>query len=527
MIVDDEDHIRNLLVKSIRETFPEAEVSAVAGNGREALELALLQPPDIVITDISMPFMNGLELISELQKHGINSKNAVISGYDEFDYARQAISLGVKDYLLKPFLPRELRDVIQKMMQELDSQRLLQQNMKMLHEQAKSHAGLAREKAVKDLLRGDERAVDGAGLNGNLFAAGIIRLPDSIWDFSSQKGIEDFLQLIGEGYFPSGISTYAVSFDGIQLVMVWGGNMDKTEIFTGKIRLGVEKIQASLQKYYKIELLCAIGRPCRSLKELAGSYQEAMAVWRGTLDQDNPVLLYGTEDKEQPEVNAGSRIRDLKNQIRLLLRTGSQEDVLRQLQQLMKCYASLANKKNDYISVSVRELVYGIQSDMENAGYEWEDKAYISDLQNRLDYISLYEMKILLEVYIKKCCTIIQEHSEETKASTAVLQIRLLIDGNIKDPDLSLEWIADQVHFSVSYVRQIFKQQTGQNFGEYLIRKRMELAGMLLQKTSLRIQEIAAECGYDNQRYFASSFKKYYECTPTEFKQAVEQERLY
>ena len=82
-------------------------------------------------------------------------------------------------------------------------------------------------------------------------------------------------------------------------------------------------------------------------------------------------------------------------------------------------------------------------------------------------------------------------------------------------------------HFSGSYVRQLFKENTGENFNEYLIRKRMEKAGLLLQNTSMKIQDISQQCGYENQRYFASSFKKFYGCTPTEFKSIVTKEHLY
>lgn len=126
LIVDDEDNVRSLLVKSVRNSELEVE-TAEAGDGKEALSLAALWRPDILITDIAMPFMNGLELIKEMQKAGISSKNVVISGYDEFDYARQAISLGVKDYLLKPFLPKEFVEVLGKMVKELDSQKALLQ----------------------------------------------------------------------------------------------------------------------------------------------------------------------------------------------------------------------------------------------------------------------------------------------------------------------------------------------------------------------------------------------------------------
>ena len=122
---------------------------------------------------------------------------------------------------------------------------------------------------------------------------------------------------------------------------------------------------------------------------------------------------------------------------------------------------------------------------------------------------------------------LVEGQSEESKAETLVKQIKLLIEDNLSNEDVGLEWVAEQLHFSTSYIRQTFKQQEGENLGEYLIRRRMERAGKLLQNTSLMIQEVAMECGYSDQRYFASSFKKFYRCTPTQFKMAVEKEHLY
>ncbi|HBC99748.1 MAG TPA: hypothetical protein DC053_11020 [Lachnoclostridium sp.] len=177
LIVDDEDYVRDLLVRNIQNSGLEVDVVAVAGDGEEGLRGALQNKPDIVITDIAMPFMNGLELIRRLQEAGLYSKNVVISGYDEFDYAKQAISLGVKDYLLKPFLPREMIDVLAKVIQELDSQKVLLQNMSLLKEQAVSRAGLAREKALKALLMGKECGEEPDFiLEGRFYAAGVIRI---------------------------------------------------------------------------------------------------------------------------------------------------------------------------------------------------------------------------------------------------------------------------------------------------------------------------------------------------------------
>lgn len=194
IVADDEGYVRDLLVKNLTKISPDLEVVAVASNGREALQKALVMKPDIVITDIAMPFMDGLEFITCLQEAGIQSKTIIISGYDEFNYARRAISLGVKDYLLKPFLPKDLEQVLAKAVQELDSQRSLMQNLSLLKEQAGTRAVFAREKGLKDLLEGrlvpniQELKEIGVDLSGAWFLAGVIRLSGSFWDFGSQKG---------------------------------------------------------------------------------------------------------------------------------------------------------------------------------------------------------------------------------------------------------------------------------------------------------------------------------------------------
>lgn len=541
LIADDEECVRDLLVKNIRESTVEVEIVAVAGDGREALEEAKRLRPEIVVTDISMPFLNGLELIKDMQKEGISAKNVIISGYDEFDYAKQAISLGVTDYLLKPFLPRELLDVLKKIVEELDNQRILHQNMSFLKQQAETHAGFAREHLLKQILTEKELPNEvfekaqemGLSIHARMYLAGIFRIQDNGWNFSTQEKVEEFLMLIEEGYFVSGIRIYAVSLDKAQLSVLWCGDMEDERKFRQFVQMGLERIAASMKKYYHIQIFCGLGNVYQDISKVRDSYQEAVAVWRQILDmhKEKPILFYEdmkkTEEKEKENIKASEQVRDWKNKIRLSVKAGHQEEALSMLSGLMKCYTSIANHKPEYISVSVGELIYALANDMEAQGYQRESPEEIFQFEEKMKYGSLMDLKEILESYIKKCCRNINENSDRTKTAYMVNQVRMMIEENLKNPDIDLEWAAAQVHFSVSYVRQAFKQNTGEGFGEYLIRKRMEKAGLLLQKTSMRIQEIASECGYDNQRYFASSFKKFYGCTPTEFKAAVEQDKLY
>mgnify|MGYP003370214522 CR=1 FL=1 len=541
LLADDEVYVRDLLVKNIQESDVPVEVVAVAGDGKEALEAAKVWKPNIIITDIAMPFINGLELIKELQKIGISSKNIIISGYDEFEYAKQAISLGVTDYLLKPFLPRELIEVLKKSTEELDNQKILNQNMNLLKEQVKSHVSLAREHFLKEVLENGikessdtlEKAKElELNLKANYYIAGILRFQGG-WEFETQEKVEEFLMLIGKGYFAFGLNIYAVGVDKTQLAILICGETSDERGFCQLVQMGLEKISASMEKYYHTILFCGLGAVKKSISDLKYSYQEALCVWRCTLDirKEKKVRFYKASSQILQEhvehTNAANEIREWKNRIRLAVKAGHQDEALALLSGLMKSYVSIANHKTEYIGVSIGELIYALANDMEAEGYERERPEEIFEFEDKMKYGSLMDLKEILESYTKKCCQSIETDSGQTRANAMVKQVKMLLETNLKNPKIDLEWAAQNVHFSASYVRQAFKQITGEGFGEYLIRKRMEKAGMLLQKTEMRIQDIAAECGYDNQRYFASSFKKFYGCTPTEFKKVVQEENLY
>ena len=541
LLADDEVYVRDLLVKNIQESDVPVEVVAVAGDGKEALEAAKVWKPNIIITDIAMPFINGLELIKELQKIGISSKNIIISGYDEFEYAKQAISLGVTDYLLKPFLPRELIEVLKKSTEELDNQKILNQNMNLLKEQVKSHVSLAREHFLKEVLENGikessdtlEKAKElELNLKANYYIAGILRFQGG-WEFETQEKVEEFLMLIGKGYFAFGLNIYAVGVDKTQLAILICGETSDERGFCQLVQMGLEKISASMEKYYHTILFCGLGAVKKSISDLKYSYQEALCVWRCTLDirKEKKVRFYKASSQILQEhvehTNAANEIREWKNRIRLAVKAGHQDEALALLSGLMKSYVSIANHKTEYIGVSIGELIYALANDMEAEGYERERPEEIFEFEDKMKYGSLMDLKEILESYTKKCCQSIETDSGQTRANAMVKQVKMLLETYLKNPKIDLEWAAQNVHFSASYVRQAFKQITGEGFGEYLIRKRMEKAGMLLQKTEMRIQDIAAECGYDNQRYFASSFKKFYGCTPTEFKKVVQEENLY
>lgn len=145
LLVEDEEDVRDGLVEEINWELHGFQVTGTAENGREALEWMEKEMPDIVVTDIQMPFMNGLELAAWIREHAPSTKIIILTGYDEFEYAQKAIKLQIDEYVLKPFSSRELVDVLLKVKTHMDAERAEKENVQLLMEHYRKSIPVLRE----------------------------------------------------------------------------------------------------------------------------------------------------------------------------------------------------------------------------------------------------------------------------------------------------------------------------------------------------------------------------------------------
>lgn len=534
LIVDDEAPIRDLLAKTISEHGEDYAVVGVAGDGDEAIERCRELKPDIIITDICMPAVSGLEFLRTARAEGLLVKTVIISGYDEFDYARQAISLGVTHYLLKPFLPSELFEVLGRIKGEIESQRMLMQNMDSLQSLVDKQRWLVREKLYTQLVRGTLRSVPEPGepesglfdFEAPFYCAGQIHILGGgqevqLWD---ERRSEELAALLEE-YFGRQIRLYAVSVSRTQTVLLFAGHQESEELFRFDLCNGIECSQNSLKKHFDLRMRCALGSIKEDWRQLCDSYEEAQSAWRSQMKADKQLLVYGEGGAKTPSGvgDATRQIRHLKTNILLEVRLGNLEGALERLEALMKCYAALSSKKSDYIFISAGELVYAISNELEEQYGALHDSLMrqVEGTRQKLEYSSLMEMKSALEAFVTASCKWVRSREESGRSKRLIGQVCSLIESELANQELSLEWVAARLNFSPHYIRQIFKQHMGEAFTDYVIRKRMEKAGTLLRTSGMLVQDVALTCGYANQRYFASSFKKYYGRTPTDYKQMV------
>lgn len=517
VIAEDEEEVRRRIVKHINESGRDYQIVGEAGDGGEAVEVVRRLRPDMLLTDICMPNVNGLELIRQIRAVDKDLPIVVVSGYDEFSYAREAMSMGVREYLLKPFLPSELFEVLDK------TKELIEQNRQL----AENNITYSKERFFHSLLEGklgrqeaEVTAPDiGFDLKADWYCAGIVGFAASE-DVELKRIMEFYMENIKEHYISRDIRIHEIRNEHGQLILFFHRTGKSKEKFQYDIQIGMEKICLSMKQYHKIDAKCAVGNIYEDYEKLNKSFLEALGTWRVLLHQDRAVTVYA-QNTDRAESIDEEKVGELAEQLLLDIQMGDRESAISQVGRIIDYYAGLSPDMVEYISISLVKLVLKISDSMAKTGEKaraWNDQRVISYLKRHFTYGSLLEAKEVLEEYIEKCCE--QSSLMNMDNSDKIIRsAKMVIEQNLGNEEFSLDTLAEALHFSANYVRQLFKAKTGENFSDYLFRRRMELAGELLRNPTYKIQEIAEKTGYSNQRYFARCFKKYFNSTPSEYRE--------
>jgi two-component system response regulator YesN len=308
-----------------------------------------------------------------------------------------------------------------------------------------------------------------------------------------------------------------------QLAFLFGGREKDEKIFLQLVHQGIGKILASMKQYYNITLSASIGKTCNRLTDISQSWQSAITVWKGMYNGEKSILFYPAIIGETDTVlhtQIHHEIKENKNLLRYAICDAREKEAYIIFEKLMKCYTMLPFQKTNYIIASLEEFLFDLGEDIEHLGFK-SIVEKINEAKKMMERESLFDIKQMMEKYIHIYCDMIKNFSLTQRTDLqAVKQALRYIDDHLQDSQLSAELVAKQLMFSTSYFRQIFRKMTNESFNEYLIQKRMARAAVLLKNNQMiKIQNLAEMCGYENQRYFASSFKKYYGCTPTEYKE--------
>lgn len=526
VIVDDEQSVRERLISLINRMKEDYEIIATYENGYDALFCSSLNP-DILITDIKMPYVDGIELIKQLKLSLPLLKSVIISGFDSFTYAQKAISLGVVGYLTKPISFQDLKETLDAIKNSLDSQFTINNNTKKLQNRADTALKLLQNNDLNRLIT-------------------LKNIPD---DFLSKLKIDEInldYRFIMIGSFDFDDEAEEVTFSQTELVSLYLDNLINDELkinhFEDKIsyKLFEKEIESNIlllsnspmikediQNVFtailaKIKKICSvsisIGFSEMSLLNKEISFRRLYRHAKRSLEYrqvvgKNMVLFFDDIDKGAP--GTGKIDENEYKDISYEILYGKINNALSKVEKILQTITR-ENFQNTYYYVLNNLLDYVLKSCVSLPTLYQETHAH-KDIVNNL--FSLKTNESILEFFKKLILDIdeINKKARLNKVESSFNQITNYLDNNYMNPTLSLDDLAQELGYSLSYISAILKRNNT-SFTKYLTDIRMSKAKILLNEENSKLIAIASQVGYEDPYYFSHCFKKYFGISPGEFR---------
>ncbi|MEH7272444.1 response regulator [Neobacillus vireti] len=512
IVVEDDRIIRRGICQAIPWGEHGFVIAGEAGDGEVALELIEKEQPHVVISDINMPFMSGLEMAKQIKERSPETRIIFLTGYEDFKYAQEALKLRAFDYLLKPvdseYLLKKAKEAAADWEKESVKEKRIIESLPLL--QQKFFQKLSREGDYRVDVENELLALD-VEMEGPFYAVILVK-----------NTIE--LELEGN-FFKDKITSFTSSFfiDLPCLVM-------NAEVGEYVILLSLEKDQDSrkgelaeaLFNYLSIEIDDNItithGRAYPNRFEVGKSFLEARVAMdmRHIMGTGRVISLDETVSKcNQKE----EHIQDLEMKFENQIKSGLPEKANEALVELST--AIIDRKTVPLADLKVLGLKFSTMLFFEIEKWKKEDSTdrfNSSDVYKDIMALSsLTEMTEMLHSLIEEWSSAMYKKKENNYYSHVDQAIKYMQE-NFHDSSLTLQKVAEFIHVSTPYLSNLFKIEKGFNFGDFLLELRMKKAMELLGEGNMKTYEVCEQAGYSNPQYFGICFKKYTGFTPAEFK---------
>ena len=501
LIVDDEKIERNGIKMLLNQLTYDFEISE-ASNGQLALEMLKKNDYDILFTDIKMPFMDGMELIRNVVDMKKNMKYVIFSGCNEFDYAKQAVKLGVSDYILKPVNPMEFEDTISKIVGELEEIRankeLKTKSIEFMNEHmlylATTGAEISeikehnREYLPMDFLENFKRMIL-VEFNSDFFGRKGIGFKEHL--FRVESRVDEYLNLNPQ-----------------QSVLFFNDNsLPFIDI--------AKHISDDVNLTYGEKCFVAISSEISGYEGISKGMEELDALMENKFyNQINNIFYNGMHDDPTSiiQIDDDTLLKQMKQDVKM-------KDVL-SLREHFQTFCEKYSSKHDFSQVYVKFLFSNLLKDI----YENLPLADEKKLNGEIELLyKSSDFNTVIEIVNKNIDRL--ESAFEQNPSMVHKEIEVVkkyIYEHFGD-ELSVESLGKMVYMAPSYLSSVFKKETGQNLSRFIKTYRMEKAKDMLENTMAKIVDISLICGYPNVSYFCSSFREYFGVSPQKFRETGEE----
>ena len=537
-LVEDEVVIREMIKKMIPWEQYGFELAGEASDGEMALPLILKSKPDLLITDIKMPFMDGLTLCKLVKKELPDIKIVILSGYDDFNYAKQAINIGVEDYLLKPITKNAFIERLEEIHNRYEHEKTQKEYYEKFKLEMQEYERNASRDFFESLVRADfdleeiYRRADRLNLDIVAEAYNILIFTPDASDSScnSSEGYSDWEAEVHkkiENYFLSHPVAMLFRHQVFSYAILVKGQRDTIKKNTCECVETIQKIMEETRA--NVDWFVAVGEEADRLSKIKQSYHTAARTYAFRYLYDGHILYYNMLEqvKENSADTSKTEAVQLKNVninalnpeiLQKFLSSGLEDEV----DSFVHDYFHAIGREpmeslvlRNYVVLNVR---FSVLSFLKKIGYDDTElsREETDDVVKKTSQST--EASVAYAEEVLKRAIAIRDENAGSQNRSVLKQAIDFIDGHYMDEEISLNRVAHAANVSANHFSALFSQNMGQTFIEYLTSLRMDKAKELLRCTSKRSSEIAGEVGYKDAHYFSYLFKKTQGVTPSEYR---------
>lgn len=525
LITDDEKQVRMGLRMKIDWEEEGFEIIGEASNGKEALEWLRTMKTDVVITDMRMPIMDGLEFAQFCFEEFPQVKVIVLSGYSDFEYVRGSMQKGVKDYLLKPVAPDELEEALRKIRKETEEEKKKQAEAAQMRHLAMSHLQEVQEQyllylvkeewtkssMVKERLR--QLHLEDMASDSREFSFITVEIRDKNEQALRLKELWLPFQMMckeiaqdEKGLYPFYDPSYAYMIHFLKVI-------DKEQDTLPSL---VRDIQKNVQNLLHLETVIGLGSVVEGVANLKNGYISSLLAWSKSQLGPRSQIIDASQLQEDDFEFSSDMERKLMNAVETanlgLFKANIETLLGRNEAQSIIAFSFLSNRvlfllgsaarKYDMETSDVQSMMWGCQQSI------WELNSFPKVIE---------QLTELGQLIIEKVRT-----ARFSNGKLIIEGVRQYLDQHYAN-EISLTFLSEMFHINSAHLSETFKHQVGQNFSDYLLNVRMEKAKEFLKDKQLKIIDVANLVGYSNSGYFSTVFKKHFQQTPADFRQSYEE----
>lgn len=533
LIVDDEVFIRKGLRTCIDWNSLNVEITGESKNGVEALSAIDRFDVDFIITDVRMPLMDGLELAKTIKNRALNVKVIMLSGYDEFEYAKKALKYGVYEYLLKPVSIQELTDAVKRLSNQILKERskVEDENVieSLINENLPSMRSTFFYKSPQILKGNDEETMQkakklGFHLNERGYQIALIDIDDY---YALIEGLDDVdigsvklsivnmaEEIIGEVYKCTSFYSNADYIICILYVSI------KDQYLVNDL---LKEVQFCIKKYLRFTVTIGLGNIYDTVGDIMDSYQQAYQALKSKafLGKDK-IIPYASVAKEISTENTWKieDIQSVSKDTTALIDALFKSEIENTNRILNDILITLTERSHDFDNVKyeVIKVLGVILFNVEKSAVQLDER--FNSIAHLYEEIKRNETVEDLERWMKRLIHELHKLLVRSRKDSNKGIIRKAINyasDNYKD-SIMLDDIASYIYISSNYFSRIFKEEMGESFVTWLNKYRVKKAQELLETGNLKIYEVAEQVGFNDYRYFNKLFKRYSGCTPIDYR---------